>query len=50
MTERFKTRRHAAVIWQAAALRRLFSKPFGEFEKDAPVGRILDFPECDNEP
>jgi hypothetical protein len=35
---------------QAAAMRRLFGKPFGEFEEDAPVGRILDFPECNNEP
>ena len=33
-----------------AAMRRLFGKTFGEFEKDAPVGRFLDFPECDNEP
>lgn len=39
-----------AVIWQAAAMRRLFGKPFGEFEEDAPVGRILDFPKCDDEP
>jgi hypothetical protein len=44
------SRRHAAVIWQAAAMRRLFGKPFGEFEQDAPVGRILDFPKCDDEP
>ena len=35
---------------KSAAMRRLFSKPFGEFEKDAPVGRILDFSKRDNEP
>jgi hypothetical protein len=39
-----------ALIWQAAAMRRLFGKPFGEFEEDTPVGRILDFPECNDEP
>jgi hypothetical protein len=50
MIEDFKIRRHAAVIQQATAMRRLFSKPFGEFEEDAPVGRVLDFPECNNEP
>jgi hypothetical protein len=33
-----------------AATRRLLGKPFGEFEQDAPVGRILDFPERDDEP
>jgi hypothetical protein len=28
----------------------LFSKSFGEFDEDAPVGRILDFPEGNDEP
>jgi hypothetical protein len=29
---------------------RLLCKPFGEFDEDAPIGLILDFPECDDEP
>ncbi|WP_275944990.1 hypothetical protein [Bradyrhizobium sp. dw_411] len=33
-----------------AAMRRLFGKPFGEFEEDAPVGGILDFSKCNDEP
>jgi hypothetical protein len=28
----------------------LFAKSFGEFDEDAPVGRILDFPEGNDEP
>ena len=35
---------------EPAAMRRLFGKPFGEFEDEPPVGWILDFPECDDEP
>ncbi len=31
-------------------MRRLLGQPFGEFEDDAPVRRILDFPERDDEP
>ena len=59
MIEDFKIRRRPAVIWQTppcgdyladAATRRLFGKPFGEFEEDTPVGRILDFSKCDDEP
>jgi hypothetical protein len=26
------------------------SKPFGQFDEHAPVGRILDFSECNDEP
>jgi hypothetical protein len=26
------------------------SKPFGQFDEHAPVGRILDFFECNHEP
>jgi len=37
-------------ILKSTAMPRLFSKPFGEFEEDAPVGRIPDFPECYYEP
>jgi hypothetical protein len=33
-----------------AAEQRLLCKSFGEFDEDAPVGRIPDFPEGDNEP
>jgi hypothetical protein len=29
---------------------RLLCKPFGEFDEDAPIGRIFDFSECDDEP
>ena len=29
---------------------RLPCKPFGEFDDDAPIGRIFDFSECDDEP
>lgn len=35
---------------KSAAMRRLFGKPFGEFEEGAPIGRILDFSKCDDEP
>jgi hypothetical protein len=28
----------------------LVCKPFGEFDEDAPIGRIFDFSECDDEP
>jgi hypothetical protein len=33
-----------------AVNQQLLCKPFGEFDEDAPVGRILDFPECNDEP
>ncbi len=33
-----------------AASRWLFCKSFGEFNEDAPVGGILDFPKGDDEP
>jgi hypothetical protein len=26
------------------------SKPFGQFDEHAPIGRILDFSECNDEP
>jgi hypothetical protein len=32
------------------ASRRLLRQPFSHFDQDAPVGRILDFPEGDDEP
>ena len=50
MIEDLKPAAVVVVTLQAAAMRRLFGKPFGEFEQDAPVGRILDFPKCDDEP
>ena len=37
-------------VERVAASRRLLRKPFGEFDEDAPVGRILDFPEGDDQP
>jgi hypothetical protein len=29
---------------------RLLRKPFGEFDENAPIGLIRDFPECNDEP
>jgi len=25
-------------------------KPFGEFDEDTPIGRVLDFSKCDDQP
>ena len=50
MIEDFKISRRVGGYFASRRHRRLFGKPFGEFEEDAPVGRILDFPECNDEP
>ena len=36
---------------QAVAVSQLsLSKPFGQFDEHAPIGRLLDFSECNDEP
>ena len=41
---------HGQEFERAFARRPLLRKPFGEFDENAPVGRILDFPKGDDEP
>jgi hypothetical protein len=35
---------------QAAVSQPSLSKPFGQLDEQAPIGRILDFSECNDEP